>query len=89
MLIMVSEYRHYLLAAGGINTDEALRDLDSIDFHTAFEPSSVRVDTDIDVCTIIPFFFLSFLPSLNLEVVMSLTKRNETRPISVTEKNKM
>lgn len=87
---MVSEYRHYLLAAGGINTDEALRDLDSIDFHTAFEPSSVRVDTDIDVCTIIPSFFLSFLPSsLNLEDVTSLTKRNKTRPISATGKNKM
>lgn len=53
-LIMVLEYSHYLLAAGGINTDEALRDLDSIDFHTAFEPSSVRVDTDIDVRILIP-----------------------------------
>ncbi|KAL7276192.1 nuclear pore complex subunit [Rhizina undulata] len=38
---------HYLLAAGGINTDEALRDLDAIDFH--YEPSSsVYIDTDID-----------------------------------------
>lgn len=53
VLIIGLEYRHYLLAAGGINTDEALRDLDSIDFHTAFEPSSVRVDTDIDVCAIV------------------------------------
>ncbi|KAI5838969.1 Nup93/Nic96-domain-containing protein [Morchella snyderi] len=39
---------HYLLAAGGINTDEALRDLDSIDFQNAYEPSTIRVDTDID-----------------------------------------
>jgi nuclear pore complex protein Nup93 len=37
------------LAAGGINTDEALRDLDSIDFQNAYEPSTIRVDTDIDV----------------------------------------
>lgn len=58
VLTTVLEYSHYLLAAGGINTDEALRDLDSIDFHTAFEPSSVRVDTDIDVCTIISSLIL-------------------------------
>ena len=42
-------YRHYLLAAGGINTDEVLRDLDSIDFQNAYESSSFRVDTDLDV----------------------------------------
>lgn len=42
-------YRHYLLAAGGINTDEVLRDLDSIDFQNAYESSSSRVDTDLDV----------------------------------------
>ncbi|KAG0133492.1 Nup93/Nic96-domain-containing protein [Tuber indicum] len=39
---------HYLLAAGGINTDEVSRDLDSIDFHHAYEPSSLRADTDLD-----------------------------------------
>ncbi|KAI5798894.1 Nup93/Nic96-domain-containing protein [Geopyxis carbonaria] len=37
----------YFLQAGGINTDENLRDLDSIDFQTAYEPS-VPVDTDIN-----------------------------------------
>ena len=38
-----------MLAAGGINTDEVLRDLDSIDFQNAYESSSSRVDTDLDV----------------------------------------
>lgn len=72
------ERRHYLLAAGGINTDEALRDLDSIDFQATFEPSSIRVDTDIDVR----------VPSLGFKDY-HVTDQTSVRPISATGKNKM
>lgn len=40
-------YRHYLLQTGGINPDEALRELDSIDFQGTHEPAPTA-DTDIE-----------------------------------------
>lgn len=40
--------RRYLLRAGGIDADQNLRDLESIDFQTAYEPSG-PIDTDVEV----------------------------------------
>lgn len=41
--------RHYLLAAGGFNPDEALKNLEAFDAQAAYEPSTIPIDTDIDV----------------------------------------
>jgi hypothetical protein len=48
LLTRMFVYRRYLLKAGGIDADQNIKDLDSIDFRNAFEQSG-PVDTDINV----------------------------------------
>lgn len=47
-ILMGYSCRRYLLRAGGIDADQNLRDLESIDFQTAYEPSG-PIDTDVEV----------------------------------------